>query len=247
MTKANIDALVARIALRQCGVFSRAPPLAVGMTDSSSYRDFRAGPWILLHLGVYLLAGLPPSWHPRSGRAAGRRAAGDGDPPDVDPTQRFAPRRAPPDHADGPARQPSPGTRRRGPPDRRSSASSGLDHRRASGQPALGWPSSRWPRRSAGIAWGGARRPGLPPPNDLRGRRRRARPRWPGRASRVSLRSPPCSTIVRTAPFRATASSSRPCSPCWPSPGCHSPRHRSPCPAPARSMASSTPRMPTAA
>lgn len=63
MTKRNVDALIARLAVRQCGVFSRAQALAVGMTDSSMLRRLRSGRWIALHPGVYLLAGAPPTWH----------------------------------------------------------------------------------------------------------------------------------------------------------------------------------------
>lgn len=63
MTKHSIDALIARPAVRQCGVFSRAQALAVGMTDSSILRRLRSGRWLTLHPGVYLLAGVPPTWH----------------------------------------------------------------------------------------------------------------------------------------------------------------------------------------
>src|SRR5690606_17621368 len=63
MTKHSIDALITRPAVRQCGVFSRAQALAVGMTDSSILRRLRSGRWLTLHPGVYLLAGVPPTWH----------------------------------------------------------------------------------------------------------------------------------------------------------------------------------------
>ena len=63
MTKHSIDALIARPAVRQCGVVSRAQALAVGMTDSSLLRRLRSGRWITLHPGVYLLAGVRSTWH----------------------------------------------------------------------------------------------------------------------------------------------------------------------------------------
>jgi hypothetical protein len=63
MTKPNVDARIARFALRQGGTVSRAQALAVGMTDSSMCRRLRSGRWIVLHPGVYLLAGVPPTWH----------------------------------------------------------------------------------------------------------------------------------------------------------------------------------------
>ena len=91
MTKANLDALVAQIALRQCGVYSRAQALALGMTDSSMFRRIRADRWIVLYPGVYLLAGVAPSWHAEIWAAVGRRAARNGDARDVDPAERFAP------------------------------------------------------------------------------------------------------------------------------------------------------------
>ena len=78
MTKLDIDALIARVALRQCGVFSRAQALAVGMTDSSMRRRLRSGRWTALHPGVYLVAGVPPTWHTEiwaAVLAAGRSAS----------------------------------------------------------------------------------------------------------------------------------------------------------------------------
>ena len=63
MTKPSIDAHIARVAQRQCGVFSRAQALALGMTDSSMLRRIRSDRWFVQHPGVYLLAGVPPSWH----------------------------------------------------------------------------------------------------------------------------------------------------------------------------------------
>ena len=63
MTKTNADARIARFAHRQGGTFSRAQALALGMTDSSMHRRIRAGRWLVLHPGVYLLAGVPPTWH----------------------------------------------------------------------------------------------------------------------------------------------------------------------------------------
>ena len=246
MTKANLDALVAQIALRQCGVFSRAQALALGMTDSSMFRRIRA----CRPLDRAVPGRVPArrGWRrrgtPRSGPpAVGRRAARDGDARDVDPAERFAPRRSSADHADDPPRQPSPGAGRRGPPDRRPPAAPRLDRRRASGQPARTRPSSRWPRPQSRRRLGRVL-------DDLvfdrrttyERRRRRCWPRWPGPASRVSRRSPPCSTNVRTAPFRATASSSAPCSPRWPAPGPAAARNAAGRPArrPVRSTASST-------
>jgi hypothetical protein len=63
MTKPDIDARIARLATRQAGTFSRAQALAVGMTDSSMLRRIRSQRWIVVHPGVYLLAGVPASWH----------------------------------------------------------------------------------------------------------------------------------------------------------------------------------------
>jgi Transcriptional regulator, AbiEi antitoxin/Protein of unknown function (DUF559) len=63
MTKPNVDARIARFAHRQGGTFSRAQALAVGMSDSSMLRRIRSGRWVVLHPGVYLLAGVPPTWH----------------------------------------------------------------------------------------------------------------------------------------------------------------------------------------
>ena len=63
MTDSTVDARIARLAVRQCGPFSRAQALAVGMTDSSMLRRIRSGRWIVLHPGVYLLAGVAPTWN----------------------------------------------------------------------------------------------------------------------------------------------------------------------------------------
>jgi hypothetical protein len=63
MTKSTVDARIARLAHRQGGTFSRAQALAVGMSDSSMWRRIRSGRWMVLHPGVYLLAGVPPTWH----------------------------------------------------------------------------------------------------------------------------------------------------------------------------------------
>jgi hypothetical protein len=63
MTKLNMDARIARFAARQGGTFSRAQALAVGMSDSSMLRRIRSGRWIVVHPGVYFLAGVPPTWH----------------------------------------------------------------------------------------------------------------------------------------------------------------------------------------
>jgi Transcriptional regulator, AbiEi antitoxin/Protein of unknown function (DUF559) len=63
VTTPSIDSRIARLAQRQAGVFSRAQALAVGMTDSSMLRRIRSGRWTVLHPGVYLLAGVPATWH----------------------------------------------------------------------------------------------------------------------------------------------------------------------------------------
>lgn len=63
MTRTDVDSRIARISQLQVGAFSRAQALAVGMTDSSMLRRIRAGRWVVLHPGVYLLAGVPATWH----------------------------------------------------------------------------------------------------------------------------------------------------------------------------------------
>ncbi len=63
MAKQSADPRIARLAARQAGTFSRAQALALGMTDSSILRRIRSGRWVVLHPGVYILAGAPPAWH----------------------------------------------------------------------------------------------------------------------------------------------------------------------------------------
>jgi very-short-patch-repair endonuclease len=59
----TVDSRIARLAARQAGTLCRAQALAVGMTDSSIHRRLRSGRWLVLYPGVYLLAGVPPTWH----------------------------------------------------------------------------------------------------------------------------------------------------------------------------------------
>jgi Transcriptional regulator, AbiEi antitoxin len=63
MTISTVDSRIARLANRQAGTFGRAQALAVGMTDSSIHRRVRSGRWLVLYRGVYVLAGVPPTWH----------------------------------------------------------------------------------------------------------------------------------------------------------------------------------------
>jgi very-short-patch-repair endonuclease len=63
MTISTVDSRIARLANRQAGTFGRAQALAVGMTDSSIHRRVRSGRWLVLYPGVYVLAGVPPTWH----------------------------------------------------------------------------------------------------------------------------------------------------------------------------------------
>ena len=70
-----MDALIARIAAGQHGLFLRQDALAVGMTDAQIEYRVRTGRWVRVTPGVYRLAGVPVTWNQRALSAC--LAAGD--------------------------------------------------------------------------------------------------------------------------------------------------------------------------
>lgn len=60
----NLAALLA-LAARQHGTFSRGQARACGFSDSQINRRLCAGEWLIIHRGVYLVAGAPLEWQAR--------------------------------------------------------------------------------------------------------------------------------------------------------------------------------------
>lgn len=58
----GVDLRVANLAESQCGTISRAQALALGVSQSAIHRRLKAGRWIRLGQGVYVIAGIPRSW-----------------------------------------------------------------------------------------------------------------------------------------------------------------------------------------
>jgi very-short-patch-repair endonuclease len=56
------DARAARLAAGQAGAISRAQAQACGLTGRMIERRVASGLWIRAHRGVYIVAGVPPSW-----------------------------------------------------------------------------------------------------------------------------------------------------------------------------------------
>ena len=71
-----MDAAIARVALRQHGVFLRSDVLAVGMTDAQIEFRVRAGRWVRESPGLYRMAGVPVTWNQKA--LAACLAAGPG-------------------------------------------------------------------------------------------------------------------------------------------------------------------------
>ena len=185
MTKQSADHRIARLAARQAGTFSRSQALAVGMTDSSALRRIRSSRWIVLHPGVYLLAGAPPTWHTEIWARV--LAAG----PLTTVTHEYAVRiHGSPHVATRPITLSAPhGThprvrRCRHPPDRRPAGQSDHPDRRPSGQQSRSCRRRGHGHRGAPPVGAGARRPRVRPSHDLRGRRRGAGPGGAARQAR---------------------------------------------------------------
>src|SRR5688500_17719240 len=70
------DRELARLAGHQYGVVDRADARRNGLTDDAIHRRLRAGRLLALHPGVYVLPGVPDSWHQHVFAAC--RAAGPG-------------------------------------------------------------------------------------------------------------------------------------------------------------------------
>jgi Protein of unknown function (DUF559)/Transcriptional regulator, AbiEi antitoxin len=56
---------IARLSVRQQGVFNRAQALDAGMHPDAIYRRVKTGEWEVVDYGVYRLAGTPTSWRQR--------------------------------------------------------------------------------------------------------------------------------------------------------------------------------------
>lgn len=63
---APVDAIVARIAARQLGLFLRSQAHESGMTDAMIEYRVRVGRWIVVSPGLYRLAGVPVTWSQRA-------------------------------------------------------------------------------------------------------------------------------------------------------------------------------------
>lgn len=59
----SVDARLAAIAARNHGVFSRAQAKAAGADRGQIQHRLATRRWVIVHLGVYRLNGLPRSWH----------------------------------------------------------------------------------------------------------------------------------------------------------------------------------------
>lgn len=58
----GFDARLSALAAAQCGAFSRRQVLGLGGSTSLIKRRVRSGVWLTCHPGVYVIAGVPPSW-----------------------------------------------------------------------------------------------------------------------------------------------------------------------------------------
>ncbi|HEV3401336.1 MAG TPA: DUF559 domain-containing protein [Acidimicrobiales bacterium] len=65
----HADSVIAAIAARRLGLFTRAEARAAGATRSITRHRLRRGHWVQVHADVFRLAGVPPSWE-QSLRAA---------------------------------------------------------------------------------------------------------------------------------------------------------------------------------
>lgn len=65
----HADTVIAAIAARQLGLFTRTESRAAGATRSMTRHRLRRGRWVQVHADVFRLAGVPPSWE-QSVRAA---------------------------------------------------------------------------------------------------------------------------------------------------------------------------------
>ena len=61
----QVDGVVAQLAQRQYGAFSRAQAKAAGASSSLIDRRLRSGAWLRAAPGVYSLPGVPPGWYQR--------------------------------------------------------------------------------------------------------------------------------------------------------------------------------------
>jgi hypothetical protein len=61
-----MDSAIAKVAMRQHGLFTRAQAASVGFTESAMRQRLATGRWVRVAAGVYRIAGVPVTWTQRA-------------------------------------------------------------------------------------------------------------------------------------------------------------------------------------